>query len=168
MTCTCMYYSLHQTSWPLGNQLTCPVVNVYSANFSVRSITYLEKKIGLIIINKIITFAVVLVLICKRYYLSELWKFYQWMHIDDFTKNSTENLFEFWVHIIHGTSLHFTPNFGGAYYTKLHITHKPVHAVPIYSMFYYFCYLLLQLVFGRDNSVLFQTDHSSKLYLHTI
>lgn len=108
-----MYYSLHQTSWPLGNQLTCPVVNVYSANFSVRSITYLEKKIGLIIINKIITFAVVLVLICKRYYLSELWKFYQRMHIDDFTKNSIENLFEFWVHIIHGTS------FFSAFYTQL-------------------------------------------------
>lgn len=108
-----MYCSLHQTSWPLGNQLTCPVVNVYSANFSVRSITYLEKKIGLIIINKIITFAVVLVLICKRYYLSELWKFYQWMHIDDFTKNSIENWFEFWVHIIHGTS------FFSAFYTQL-------------------------------------------------
>lgn len=72
LRCTCMYYSLHQASWPLGNQLTCPVGNVYSANFSVRSITYLEKKIGLIIINKIITFAVVLVLICKRYYFSEL------------------------------------------------------------------------------------------------
>lgn len=62
------------------------------------------------------------------------------MHIDDFTKNSIENLFEFWVHIIHGNHffLHFTPNFGGAYYTKLHITHKPVHAEPTYSMFYYF------------------------------
>lgn len=120
--------------------MTCPVVNVYSANFSVRRITYLEKKIGLIIINKIITFAVVLVLICKRYYLSELWKFYQRMHIDDLQKIQLKIYLNFGciLYMEHHFFLHFTPNFGGAYYTKLHITHKPVHAIPTYSMFYYF------------------------------
>lgn len=124
MTCTCMYYSLHQTSWPLGNQLTWTVINVYSASFSVRSITYLEKKIGLIIINKIITFAVVLVLICKRYYFSELWKFYQRMHTDDFKKISIENLFEFW-NIIFFCILHPTLEVR-IIQIKVHITHKPV------------------------------------------
>lgn len=134
-----MYYSLHQASWPLGNQLTCPVVNVYSANFSVRSITYLEKKIGLIIINKIITFAVVLVLICKRYYFSELWKFYQRMHIDEFTKSQLKIYLNFGCifYMEHHFFLHFTPNFGGAYYTEVRY-YTQTCTVPTYSMFYNF------------------------------
>lgn len=108
--------------------MTCPVVNVYSANFSVRSITYLEKKIWLIIINKIITFVIVLVLICKHYYFSELWKFVNGCTLMTLLKSHLKIYLNFGciLYMEHHFFLHFTPNFGGAYYTKVHITHKPV------------------------------------------
>lgn len=132
-----MYYSLHQTSWPLGNQLTCPVVNVYSANFSVRSITYLEKK--LLSIKS-------LLLLLFWFWSANVITYQSFENfINGCTLMTLQKIqlkiylnFGCILYMEHHFFLHFTPNFGGAYYTKLHITHKPVHAVPTYSMFYYF------------------------------
>lgn len=102
-----------------------------------------KKKIGLIIINTIITFVIVLVLICKRYYFSELWKFVNGCTLMTLLKSQLKIYLNFGciLYMEHHFFLHFTPNFGSVYYTKVHITHKPVHAVLTYSMFYNFSML---------------------------
>lgn len=70
-----------------------------------------KKKIGLITIKKIFCYCFSFDL--QTLLLFRALKICQRMHIDDFTKISIENLFEFWVHIIHGTS------FFSAFYTQL-------------------------------------------------
>lgn len=119
--------------------MTCLVANVYSANFSVRNITYLEKKNWTNYYQKNHYFCYCFSFDLQTLLLFRALKICQRMHIDDFTKISFENLFEFWVHIIHGTS------FFSAFYTQLWrcVLYKGAYytqtcTVLTYSMFYNF------------------------------
>lgn len=42
------------------------------------------------------------------------------------------------LYMEHHFILHFTPNFGGAYYKKVHITHKPVWYTHLFNVLQFF------------------------------
>lgn len=159
--------------------MTCPVVNVYSANLSVRSITYLEnKKIGLIIINKII-----ILLLLFWFWSANVITFQSFENFINGCTLMTLKKSQLKIYLNSGTL------FFSAFYTQLWrcvlyklrcILHTNLYSTYLFNVLQFFnamsnknfwrtvCYLLLQLVYEWDNCVLFQTNHTSKLYFHTI